>query len=128
VALSSLGLFVPIHNRLTQATHALKEADMRILLRVTIPHEPFNTFVKNGSASAKMKRILDELKPEAAYFTEFDGHRCGLLILQMEHSSQIPSIAEPWFLTFNADCHFHTVMLPEDLAKSGLEALGKKWA
>jgi hypothetical protein len=101
---------------------------MRILLRVTMPHEPFNTFVKDGSASAKMKRILDELKPEAAYFTELGGRRTGLLIIQMEDTSQIPSIAEPWFLTFNANVEFHPVMLPQDLAKSGLDTLGKKWA
>ena len=101
---------------------------MRILLRVTFPHEPFNTYVKDGSATAKMKRILDELKPEAAYFTEFDGHRGGILIVHLESTSQIPSIAEPWFLTFNANVEFHPVMLPEDLAKSGLETLGKKWA
>lgn len=101
---------------------------MRILLRATLPHEPFNAFVKDGSASAKMKRILDELKPEAAYFTEFGGHRSALLIIKMEDTSQIPSIAEPWFLTFNANVEFHPVMVPEDLAKSGLDSLGKKWA
>lgn len=101
---------------------------MRLLVRVTFPIEPFNTLVKDGSVGAKMKRILDELKPEAAYFTEFGGHRSGLLIIHMENTSQIPAIAEPWFLTFNANVEFHPVMLPEDLAKAGLEALGKKWA
>jgi hypothetical protein len=101
---------------------------MRILLCVTLPVEPFNTFVKDGSVSAKMKRILDELKPEAAYFMEYGGRRSGMLIVHMESTSQIPSIAEPWFLTFNADIEFHPVMLPEDLAKAGLDALGKKWA
>ncbi|MGO8815560.1 MAG: panthothenate synthetase [Terriglobia bacterium] len=101
---------------------------MRILVRVTFPIEPFNTLVKNGSAGAKMKHILDELKPEAAYFTEFTGHRGGILIVNMESTSQIPAIAEPWFLTFNAQVEFHPVMLPEDLAKAGLDALGKKWA
>jgi hypothetical protein len=75
-----------------------------------------------------MGRILEDLKPEAAYFTEFGGVRTGLLIIQMEHTSQIPAIAEPWFLTFNSAVEFHPVMLPEDLAKAGLEALGKKWA
>jgi len=100
---------------------------MRILLHVQMPHEPFNTYVKDGSAGAKMKRILDELKPEAAYFTEFDGRRSGLLVFQMENTSQIPSVAEPWFLTFNADCHIHPVMIPEDLAKADLGAIGKKW-
>lgn len=101
---------------------------MRMLLRVIIPHEPFNSFVKDGSAGAKMKGILDELKPEAAYFTDFDGHRCAILIVQMNETSQIPAIAEPWFLTFNADCHFHPVMVPQDLAKADLAALGKRWA
>jgi len=101
---------------------------MRILLRVTFPHEPFNTYVREGSVSAKMKRILDELKPEAAYYTELGGRRTGLLIIHMESTSQIPVIAEPWFLTFNANVELHPVMLPEDLAKSGLDGLGKKWA
>ena len=101
---------------------------MRILLRVTFPIEPFNTLVKDGSVSAKMKRIFDAQKPEAAYFTEFDGQRTGVLIVHMDDTSQIPAIAEPWFLTFNANVEFHPVMLPEDLAKAGLDTLGKKWA
>ncbi len=101
---------------------------MRMLVRVTLPVEPFNTYVKDGSASAKMGRILGELKPEAAYFAEFDGHRTALLVIHMDDCSQIPVIAEPWFLTFNADCHFHPVMVAEDLAKADLPALGKKWA
>ena len=101
---------------------------MRILLRVTLPIEPFNTYVKDGSISAKMKRILDELKPEAAYFTELGGRRTVVLIVHMESTSHIPVIAEPWFLTFNADCEFRVVMTPEDLAKAGLDELGKKWS
>jgi len=101
---------------------------MRILLRVTMPHEPFNTYVKDGTAAAKMKRILDELKPEAAYFTEFDGRRTGVLIINMDDPSRIPVVAEPWFLTFHANVEFHPTMVPEDLAKANLDALGKKWA
>jgi len=101
---------------------------MRMLVHVKFPVEPFNTYMKDGSASAKMMRILDDLKPEAAYFMEYDGCRSGILIVHMEHTWQIPSIADPWFLTFNAHIEFHPIMLPEDLAKAGLEALGKKWA
>jgi hypothetical protein len=101
---------------------------MRILLRVTFPHEPFNGFVKDGSVSGKMMRIINEQKPEAAYFTEFDGRRTAILIVNMEEASRIPAIAEPWFLTFNADVEFRPTMVPEDLAKSGLDTLGKKWA
>ena len=101
---------------------------MRILLHAVFPLEPFNTYVKDGSAGGKMKRILDDLKPEAAYFTEFDGRRSAVLIVNMDDTSQIPAFAEPWFLTFNADCHFHPAMVADDLAKADLAALGKKWA
>jgi len=65
---------------------------MRMLVRVTFPVEPFNTYVKDGSASAKMGRILGELKPEAAYFTEFDGQRTALLVIHMDDCSQIPAL------------------------------------
>jgi hypothetical protein len=101
---------------------------MRMLLHVKLPHEPFNSLVKDGAVSAKMQRILQEQKPEAAYFTEYEGRRGGIFIINVDNPSQIPSFAEPWFITFNADCEFHAVMTPEDLAKAGLDELGKKWA
>jgi len=101
---------------------------MRVLLHVRLPHEPFNTAVKDGTAGTKIQRILQEQKPEAAYFTEFQGRRGGILIINVDNPSKVPSFAEPWFLTFNADCEFHIAMTPEDLAKAGLDELGKKWS
>ena len=100
---------------------------MKVLMKVTMPHEPFNTLVRDGSAGQKMKRILDELKPEAAYFTEFIGKRTGILVVDLPDVSKIPAFAEPWFLTFNADVEFHPTMTPADLAKADLDSLGKKW-
>jgi hypothetical protein len=99
-----------------------------MLLHVKLPHEPFNSLVKNGTAGAKMQRILQEQKPEAAYFTEYEGCRGGILIINVDNPSQVPFFAEPWFITFNADCEFHIAMTPEDLAKAGLDELGKKWS
>jgi len=98
-----------------------------MLLNVVIPHEPFNTAVREGTAGAIVKRILDETKPEAVYFTELDGTRGAVLIVNVDSPSQVPSLAEPWFLNFNADCKFRIVMTPEDLGKAGLDELGKKW-
>ena len=101
---------------------------MRVIMLVQFPIEPFNTATRNGTVGAKMKQILDDLKPEAAYFTERDGRRGGIFVVDMQNSSDIPRFAEPWFLSFNAEVEFRIAMTPEDLAHADLNALGKKWA
>jgi hypothetical protein len=99
-----------------------------MLLNVKIPHEQFNKAVKDGSVGEKVRRILEDNKPEAVYFTEQNGQRGAILIIDMVDPSKVPSFAEPWFLAFNADVEFRIVMTPEDLQKAGLEELGKKWS
>ena len=37
----------------------------------------------------------------------------------MQDAFQIPAIAEPWFLAFNAGIEIHPVMVPDDLSKAG---------
>lgn len=101
---------------------------MRVLLHIGFPHPPFNAAVKNGSAGQKLNKILDALKPEAAYFTECDGRRSAILVVDLADPSKIPALAEPWFLAFEADVKIRTVMSPDDLKRAGLEELGKKWA
>ena len=91
---------------------------MRILLKVNIPVETGNAAAKAGKLGATIQSILTELKPEAAYFTDNNGQRCGYLFLDLAEPSQIPAIAEPWFLAFNAAIEIHPVMLPNDLAKA----------
>lgn len=100
---------------------------MRTLLHVKFPHEPFNSAVRNGTAGQIIQRILADAKPEAVYFTEFDGRRGGIIIVDVADASKIPALAEPWFLSFHADVSFHMVMTPEDLGRSGLDTIGKNW-
>jgi hypothetical protein len=115
--------------KFSQRTIAVSSAEiiMRMLLNVVLPHEPFYAAVRKGTAGETMAKILEAIKPEAAYFTEQDGRRGALLIVNVDHPSQIPSLAEPWFLNFQADCKFRVVMSAEDLQRSGLAELGKKW-
>jgi hypothetical protein len=100
---------------------------MRMMMIASMPVEQFNAAVKDGSTQAKMKKIMDQLKPEAAYFTAINGKRTAVLIVDVADPSKIPSLAEPWFLTFNASVDFYPVMVPQDLAAAGLEGLGKQW-
>ena len=101
---------------------------MRMLMQLQFPPEPFNTAVRDGSAGDKMRRILEAMQPEAAYFSEQDGNRGGVLVVDVKEASDVPRLAEPWFLTFNARVEFRVAMTPEDLGKADLGALGKQWA
>ena len=101
---------------------------MRVLLDITIPHEPFNSLARKGAVGKKFADIFEDIKPEAVYFTEQDGKRGAILVVNMADSTKLPSLAEPWFLTFNAEVEFRIAMTPEDLSRAGLDALGKKWA
>ncbi len=99
---------------------------MRMLIHVKIPHERFNSCVKDGSVGDKMNRMLDEIKPEAVYFTEYGGRRAVVIIADVAEPSDVPRIAEPWFLAFNAEVEFHVVMSPAELEKAGIEEIAKK--
>jgi len=101
---------------------------MRMLLKVKFPPAQFNQAVRDGTVGQKVSRILADSKPEAVYFTEQNGQRAAILIIDLPDPSQVPAFAEPWFLAFNADVEFHIVMSPDDLQKAGLDELGKKWA
>jgi hypothetical protein len=74
-----------------------------------------------------MGRILEDAKPEAVYFTERDRIRAATMVVNLADQSKIPALSEPWFLAFNAEVKFRVCLTPEDLQKSGLEDLGKKW-
>jgi hypothetical protein len=100
---------------------------MRVLINVRIPHQQFNAAVKDGTAGAKLNRILEATKPEAVYFTEQAGQRGAVIVVDLSDPSKIPALAEPWFLTFQADVEFRVAMTPDDLKRAGLEELGKKW-
>ena len=96
-------------------------------MKVKFPFEPFNTLVKNGKIDGVMKEIIESIKPEMIYFTDFDGCRGCICVLDIQNQSQIPSVAEPFFLNLNAECRFSVAMTPQDLAAADLISLGKKW-
>ncbi|WPX17930.1 hypothetical protein RHM58_29755 [Pseudomonas sp. 10S4] len=72
---------------------------MKMLLTVEFPHEPFNTLVRAGKVGEIIGRVLDSIKPETAYFTEQDGMRGGIFLIDMQDASEIPRFAEPFFST-----------------------------
>jgi len=102
---------------------------MRIFLKASFPVEAGNRAIKDGSIGKTIQSILDECKPEAAYFTDHAGQRTAFLFLDIQDASQIPAVAEPWFLAFNASIEIHPAMNAADLAKAGprIEQAVKKY-
>jgi hypothetical protein len=91
---------------------------MRFLLKVSIPVEAGNEAARKGRLGETIAAILEEQKPEAVYFFAENGRRTGLIFFEMQEVSQIPAIAEPWFLSFNASVEIYPVMTPDDLKKA----------
>jgi hypothetical protein len=93
-----------------------------MLLRVSIPVDTGNAAAKAGTLGPTVERIVAALKPEAAYFYADDnGQRAGSIVFDMKDTSQIPAIAEPWFLAFNATVSLRPVMNAQDLASAAPE-------
>ena len=99
-------------------------------MKVSMPVETANAAARKGTLGSTIQSILADLKPESAYFLDWDGMRTGFLFFEMQDASQIPAVAEPWFLAFNASVEIHPVMVMADLAKAGpgIEAAVKKYA
>ena len=103
---------------------------MRTMLAFSIQPEKGDALIKEGRMGETMGTILEELQPEAAYFTDVEGTRGGYLIINMEDASQMPTMTEPLLLGLGASVHMQPVMTPEDLrgaAGEALEQMGQKY-
>jgi hypothetical protein len=97
---------------------------MRTLMKVSMPVEPANHAIKNGTLQKTVKTLTDTLHPEASYFYAENGKRTALFVFDMTEASQIPEIVEPLFMSLNAEVTFSPVMNAGDL-KTGLEKAAK---
>ena len=103
---------------------------MRFMIKVEMPVERANELAVEGKLGEAIQTILDDLEPEAAYFTTSNGDRAGYIFVNIDDASEIPAFAEPWFLALEANVDIAPVMTPEDLQKAGpgIERAVKKFA
>ena len=102
---------------------------MRVMLRASMPNDVGNTAIRSGKIAETIQNILDEQKPEAAYFFAEKGQRTAVLFLDIQDVSQLPALTEPWFLAFQATVEVTPAMNISDLAKAGpaIERAAKKY-
>ena len=92
---------------------------MRMLIRVSMNVERSNAVIKEGSLPKLIEDTIARLKPEAAYFYPEHGKRCAMFVCDMQDQSDIPAIAEPFFMHTGATVEIVPVMNLNDL-KTGL--------
>lgn len=95
---------------------------MRVMLRAHLDTTAGNAGIKNGALPETMKKLMDKLKPESAYFGLHEGVRSCWIVFDLKDSSMMPALMEDLFMTFNADIEVAPVMDAEGLAK-GLAAM-----
>ena len=71
---------------------------MRMLLHVKLPHQEFNAAVRDGSIGKKIGAILDATKPEAVYFTNYEGRRGAIMIVYLKDASRVRRLRSRGFL------------------------------
>lgn len=102
---------------------------MRWMIRFSIPGKYGNELVSSGKIGQNFQSLMEEFKPEAAYFYPENGQRSGFMIVNMTDSSDLAKIAESFWFGLHADISVTPVMNGEDLAKglSGIEGIVKRY-
>jgi hypothetical protein len=93
---------------------------MRTLLKVRIPVAAGNRAIKDGTLPQIIGTFVETFKPEASYFTAEHGDRTALFVLDVKDASDLPSLAEPFFLQLDASISTSICMNLDDM-KAGIE-------
>ena len=88
---------------------------MRFMLTLRVPPEQGNAAMKDGSFMSAFQSVMEELEPEAAYFSEIEGARGGYIVVNIDDTSQLPAICEPLFLGLNATVQVSPVFTLDDM-------------
>ncbi|MBR8642932.1 hypothetical protein KEF29_35500 [Streptomyces tuirus] len=90
---------------------------MRVMLKATLDTDKGNDAIRGGKMPQIMQEALEKLKPEAAYFGPMGGRRTCFMVFDMQESSQLPPLLEPFFNDLNADVEVFPIMNGDDLQK-----------
>jgi hypothetical protein len=97
---------------------------MKFLLRLRMPTEHGNKMLQDPNFPKKLEGILNQIKPEAVYFSPMDGERGIYLVVNLPSADMIATIVEPLWMTFNCKLDLEPLMELADLQK-GLQNLKK---
>jgi hypothetical protein len=94
---------------------------MRVLIIAKLDNDAGNELISSGQIGPKLEQLLNDLKPEAAYFLPH-GRRAMHLVVNLEDPSQLVTFLEPLWLLTKAEVDVVPVMVQQDLQR-GMQAM-----
>ena len=91
---------------------------MRFMISARVPTEKTNALIKEGRFPQTFQSIMEDLQPEAAYFTDVDGARGGYFIVNVDDPSELATKTETLLQGLGATIQIHFVWTPEDVQKA----------
>ncbi len=91
---------------------------MRVIVRAMIPVAAGNKMVKDPNFVKNLEDYLKKFNCEASYFTEVNGVRTMVLVLDLPSTEMIPELVEPLFQGYEANVEIHPAMNLDDLKKA----------
>ncbi len=102
---------------------------MRMMVTFSFDAEGGNDAVISGKVQEIFGKLMEDLKPEAVYAYAVGGQRGGHMIINMNDSSEVATVAERFWLGLKAHVEMTPVMNGDDLQKglSGIDAIAKRF-
>jgi hypothetical protein len=91
---------------------------MRFMITYRVPTDTGNAAIKEGKMPQALQSIMEDLKPEAWYFTVVDGARGGHIIVNMDDASELAAVVEPLYFALGATTEVQLVLTAEDFPRA----------
>jgi hypothetical protein len=95
---------------------------MRMLMRAQMDTAAGNKAINDGTLPRVIQSTIERLRPEAAYFTATEGMRTAFIVFDLHDPSDIPTVAEPFFMELGAKVEFTPVMNADEV-RVGVEKM-----
>jgi len=90
---------------------------MRVMVTFKFPTTTGNEALKAGRIGDVLPKLMEDLKPEAAYFYPTDGMRGGHFIVNVKDGSELLQVGERLWFALGGSVDAIPVMNAEDIQK-----------
>lgn len=90
---------------------------MRVMLRAHLDTAAANEGIKTGALVQALRKFMERVRPEAAYFGLHEGVRSCWIVFDLQDSAQVPLLTWDLFSRFRAEVEISPVTTGEELTE-----------